>query len=271
MKKYTTSLLAIAGMILSATLPARALIVDFTDLNLPADSYRNTPAFTSNGAGFNNTYDSQYGSWGGFAYSNKTDTTTAGYGNQYSSITGTNGNGLAGGIYAVAYQDFYTPTIPRITLPIGYAEPVSITLTNTTYTYLAIRDGDAFSNQFIEGDWFKIAINAYSAASAPLGSLDFYLADYRSAVPAERYIVSSWTDVDLSSFGTGVSYLTFEFDSSDAGFFGINTPTFVAVGKLTAIPEPSTAGMALLAAAGSLGGWACGIFRRREAGKPRAA
>jgi len=230
----------------SAPQPVHAIIADFSDLTLSPDSYSNNSSFSSNGAGFNNSYDSLFGSWGGFSYSNKTDTTTPGYLNQYSAITGTSAAGIAGGIYAVAYEDSFTPTTPRLTLPIGFAEPVSIALTNTTYTYLAIRDGDGFSNAFVEGDWFKVAISGYSDANAPIGSLDFYLADYRSPTPSVRYIVDSWTIVDLSAWGAGVSYLTFEFSSSDVGFFGINTPTYVAVGNIAAIPEPSTVSLLLL-------------------------
>jgi len=239
------------------TQPASALVVDFSDLTLPAaESFHNNSAFASGGAGFNNTYSLTYGSWGGFAYSNTTDTTTAGYGNQYSAITGTNGSGVAGGIYAVAYEDTYTPTTPRIDFPIGYTEPVSIQLTNTTYTYLTLKDGNGFSLPFASGDWFKVAITGYSSGNASLGSLDFYLADYRSA---DWYIVNQWTSVDLTSMGSGVSYLTMEFASSDTGFYGINTPAYTAVGGLTVIPEPSGLGLLGLGLA-LLGGG--GVFRR---------
>ncbi|MBE2202884.1 MAG: DUF4465 domain-containing protein [Chthoniobacterales bacterium] len=246
MKKLAVISLAASGILLLASLPAPALIVDFTDLSLSAESFQNNAPFTSHGAGFNNSYDINWGSWGGFSYSNTTDTTTPGYLNQYSSITGTNANGVAGGIYAVAYQDFYTPTTPTITLPLGYTEPVSLTLTNTTYTYLAIRDGDGFANAFDAGDWFKVTITGYSSGNVSQGSLDFYLADYRSANPSERYIVNTWTEVNLTSFGSSVSYLTLEFDSSDTGIYGINTPTYAAVGKLNVVPEPSAAWLVLL-------------------------
>ena len=240
-----------AALVAAALGAAKAQVIDFSDLSLAAESYTNNSSFNSGGAGFNNSFNATYSSWGGFAYSNTTNSTGPGYTNQYSSITGTSGNGTAGGIYAVAYQDFYTPTTPTIVLPLGYQEPVSIRLTNTTYAYFAIRDGDGFTLPFAEGDWFTVTIHGYSAANALLGSVEYFLADFRSAVPSEHTILNSWETVSLTPLGAGVSYLTLTFDSSDTGAFGINTPTYAAVGNLVLIPEPGT-GVLVLAAAGLL-------------------
>ena len=40
--------------------------------------------FVTGGVAFHNEYDSTWGSWAGWAYANRTDTTTPGWGNQYS-------------------------------------------------------------------------------------------------------------------------------------------------------------------------------------------
>jgi len=253
MKKTFTAIAITAGLFFAVSQLATALVVDFSDLSLPTESFSNNSSFSSAGAGFNNSYDTLYGSWGGFAYSNTTDVATPGYANQYSAITGTSGSGVAGGIYAVGYQDTYSPTTPTITMPLGYAEPVSIRLTNTTYTYLTLRDGNGFSVPFTDGDWFKVTITGYSPSSVAVGSVDFYLADFRSAIPSEHYIVNQWTDVDLTPIGTGVSYLTLEFASTDTGAFGINTPTYVAVGNLTVVPEPGATGLFIFGLAGCFG------------------
>lgn len=225
--------------------------INFSDLPLPPESYHNDSAFTSGGATFNNSYDSTYFSWGGFAYSNIADVTTPDYTNQYSAITG---NGFAGSsVYAVAYMDTYTPTYPRITLPSGWDRPLSLTLTNTTYTYFTIQDGNDYASAFTTGDYFYVTITAYAAdGTTSLGSIDFYLADYRSANAADHYLIDQWTTVDLSSFGNGVSYLGFDLTSSDTGAFGMNTPAYFAVGGLSVVPEPSTAALLAVAAAG---GW----------------
>jgi hypothetical protein len=263
MKKIFASLAITAGLLSVVSQPAIALIVDFSDLSLTPASFTNNSSFSSAGAGFNNNYDVTYSSWGGFAYSNTTDVTTPGYTNQYSAITGTNGDGVAGGVYAVAYQDTYTPTTPTITMPIGYAEPVSIRLTNTTYAYLALQNGGGGATAFTDGDWFKVIITGYSPSSVSVGSVDFFLADFRSAVPSDHYIVNQWTDVNLSFMGTGVSSLTLEFASSDTGIYGINTPAYAAVGNLAVIPEPSTVFLLVLGLAGCSGMLILKSFLRR--------
>src|SRR5438552_19211589 len=74
-----------------------AQVVDFEDLGLPANSFANgsanvvppatvsTVPFVSRGATFNNRYDTSFGgTWAGWSVPTQTDTTTAGFGNQYS-------------------------------------------------------------------------------------------------------------------------------------------------------------------------------------------
>lgn len=245
--------------------------VTLEDKTVPATGYYNgsdsAGGFTSNGAFFNNGYDTTYGSWGGFSYSNKTDNTTAGYGNQYSAYAGSGAGGSAN--YAVGYVDTYTPTIPTITLPSGYSSPLSIAVTNTTYTALVIKNGDAafgvdpFSGPGVDnphdpaGDWFKLTISGYDATNTLTGSVDYFLADYRFANPAQYFIANTWVTLNLSGLGNNVSKLQFTLDSSDKGAFGINTPTYFAADNLVVgVPEPSSA---LLCVAGG-----CALlFRRR--------
>lgn len=238
--------------------------VTFEDKTVPAQGYYNgadgAAGFTSGGASFNNAYDSTFGSWGGFAYSNKTDTTTPGYANQYSAYAGSGAGGSAN--YAVGYVDTFTPAIPTITLPAGDSTPLSIAVTNATYPALVMKNGDAsfgvspfagpgISTNDLNGDWFKLTISGYDATDLLTGSVDFFLADYRFANPAQYYIANTWVTVNLSALGTDVSKLKFTIDSSDKGVFGINTPTYFAADNLAVagVPEPSP--VFLCAAGGS--------------------
>jgi hypothetical protein len=269
-KKYLLAVILSLGL----NLAGQAAIIDFSDLTLGSESYNNSsdPGFVSGGAGFNNTY-TYYGpdfeSWGGFSYTNKTDTTPEAdlWKSQYTAITGTDGNGVAGGTYGVAYLDSYTPTYPAITLPSGSDTPTSILVTNTVYTYYAMLDGYGTAKKFggldgTEEDWFLLTIRAYDILGTEISFVDFYLADYRFSDPAQDYIIDEWATIDLTSLGSGVAYLEFDFSSSDNGAWGMNTPAYVAIDNLVVVPEPSTW---LLLVLGSI----LLVWKRRYA--PRAA
>ncbi len=168
-------------------------IVTFDDLNLAPNSYWNgsggTGMFTSGDAVFMNGYNSTYHSWDGWAYSNMTDTTTPGYTNQYSAVTGSGVNGSSN--YGVAYNGGSYGTASPPNLSFGavsgndYDKVISgAYFTNTTYAYLSMLDGDSFAKKFggITGDdpdWFKLSIKGITAAGTYTDPIDFYLADYR--------------------------------------------------------------------------------------------
>src|SRR5690554_5514139 len=228
----------LASALLAVTTLKAQTTVDFEDLTLPsAESYYNgsdeAGEFTSGGVTFGNAYNTDWGSWSGFSYSNITDNTTAGFANQYSAIPGVGVNSSEN--YAV-YTNGDT-----LYLPGTHADLISVQLSNTTYAYFSMKDGDQFAKQFgspngadespdgTEGeDFFFVRIYGHDGSDALVDSVDFYLADYRFADDTEDYIVDTWTNVDLSTL-TGVSYLTFDFHSSDVGDWGINTPQYFAM------------------------------------------
>lgn len=221
-------------------------IIDFSDLSLDPESYYNgadeAGEFFSNGARFNNYHDPQYGTWGGWAYSNSTDSATAGWDNQYTAITGS-GIG-ASGVYAIGYFDTFTPAIPRIDL--GKSTSLSgIQVTNTTYSYYSMRDGDDFAKKFggargDDPDFLRLSITGLDENDNITGSVDFFLADFRFEDNSLDYIVDEWEWVDLSGFGSQTRYLTFGIESSDSSIYGSNTPAYFALGEVAVIPEPST-------------------------------
>ncbi|WP_428937722.1 DUF4465 domain-containing protein [Fontivita pretiosa] len=263
--------LAMALLLARGTATADVVTVDFSDKALPANSFYNgsdlAGGFTSGGAHFWNNYNTQFQSWIGFAYSNVNNTTTPGFTNQYAAITGSGVGGA--GVYAVGFDVGLPPTV---TLPF----PTSVSglfVTNTTYTYLAIRDGnDGFGivRQFGDDpsqpgagnqghpDWYKLTIIGRDASSAITGSIEFYLADYRFADNADDYVVSDWRWVDLTGLGSSVKTLEFSVASSDVGPFGINTPTYFALDNLVYVPEPTTWAMIGVVV------WCVGRGRARE-------
>jgi hypothetical protein len=233
--------------------PAAAAVIDFEDVALSPNSATyggpgtlpdyepEQVTLTSGSASFRTTITryspDEY--WSGFAFSNRGDTTTNSWTNDTSSFTGGGAGGA--GNFAVAYWQSYNPS-PLIGLPAGM-QPVSVKLVNTTYTALTIRDGDPnnFSpGEYDAGDFLSVTFTGNSAVDGTgttTGSATFFLADYRES-PA--IIVDSWTEVSLATLGEARSIVV-DFDSSDVGPWGINTPTYVALDdlRLAAVPEPS--------------------------------
>ena len=258
-----------AGLAVTVALAAGARaggLANFENLTLGPNQYWNGSSgaggFTSGPVFFNNLYtiDSFTGwaFWGGWAYSDMTDSTTPGYGNQYSAIAGGGQGGSSN--YGVAYLDTWYGTTPTVTL----ATPSIVEgawFTNTTYAYLDMKNGSDYSKKFggatgSDLDWFLVKITGKNAAGQTTGSVDFYLADFRFA---QDYILHDWTWADLSGLGE-VKSLEFTLASSDSGSYGMNTPAYFAMDTMMT-PEPGTLTLVGL-------GLAMALARRREA-RPR--
>ena len=201
-------------------------VIDFQSVALEPDSYWNG----SDGAGemvlgmasFNNSYDSNWGAWSGFAISNVTDTETAGWSNQYSAYVASEPN--AGNNYAVSYV---TGTVANITF-ITAVNLQSVKITNSTYAYHSILNGDDYTRKFEDGDWFLLTIVGFNSDEEILGEEMFYLADFRNSASV---IVDDWTKIDLRGL-KGVTKIVFHLTSSDVGEFGINTPAYFCMDDL---------------------------------------
>lgn len=223
---------------------AVTVTIDFEELPLDGGDFYNgsdeAGGFISHSTVFNNLY-TDFGPgccWNGWAYSQTTDPNTAGPGNQYSAFPGSGAAGSAK--YGVGFSglDSGGGIVPEIALPAG-AEPTSVQITNTTYAAQSMLHSDSFAKKFggLSGndpDWFLLTIEAYSAANVLVGTVPFYLADYRFADPNEDYVVDQWTTVDLSSLaGLGATRLDFRLASSDVHpSFGMNTPAYMAIDDL---------------------------------------
>jgi hypothetical protein len=221
-------------------------------------------SFTTAGATFNNSYNATFDTWSGWAYSNVTNVTTPGFGNQYAAYALPNGGGDNSSNFGVAFT--FNPGDATIQLPVGM-RPASVRLTNTTYAALSMRDGDQFAKKFggtsgNDPDFFLLTITGLNGQNQPTGSVNFYLADYRFTDNSLDYIVAQWTTVDLSALGEDTSRLSFALTSSDVGAFGMNTPAYFALDNLvlTPVPEPSLVGWSVAVA---FGAWR--LIRRQKA------
>ena len=180
--------------------------------------------FDVNGVSFNNTYNPDWDSWSGFSYSNTNDSLTEGFGNQYSAITGEGYNGNNNYlIYTEGGEvSFENPVIVN-----------EIAVTNTTYAYYSMLNGDDFATQFEQEDWFLLTVYGWDESNNLLeDSVNFYLADFRDVLAENHYIVNTWEQIDLSVLGE-VSKLSFKLRSSDVGEWGMNTPNYFSLGGLS--------------------------------------
>ena len=227
------------------------IVSTFEDLGVPPNSFSNNAgpsgSFVSAGNSFNNTFSPDFGGiWSGWAISSTTDTTTPGFGNQYSAITGSGADGSA--TYGVAFTfgsnaNPFHPASSFVNLAAG-TDPVSIQVTNTTYAYLSMLNGDTFEHAFGKNDFFELTITGFSGpggAGQKTGEVDFFLADF---LGTNSYIVNTWDTVDLSSLGESGSLVFGLVSSQNDPVFGMNTPAFFAADNFTvstnAVPEPSS-------------------------------
>ena len=192
--------------------------------------------FTDFGGGFT--------AWSGFAFSNHTDTTTPGFGNQYSAFAGGGQSGSS--TYALGFGD-----AARMVFNTTVNGPqAGAWFTNTTYAALSMRDGDQFAKKFggdsgNDPDFFMLTLQGFLGGIAG-NTVDFPLADFRFADNTENYILDEWTWLGFSELGT-FDEIQFSFDSSDVSEGFINTPTYFAMDTMV-IPEPTTATLVLLPA-----------------------
>ena len=210
--------------------------VENVGATIPQESFYNgadgAGGFRSGKVHFNNSYNPAFGSWGGWSASNTTDTVTPGFFNQYSAISG--GGALDSPTYAVA-SAFPGGTVPTLTVDEGY-QFKSLSLTNSTYAALSMMQGDAFAKKFggetgDDPDFFLLTIEGIDSLGESVGSIDFYLADFRFADNELDYVVDQWTQVDVSGL-VGATSLEFYLSSSDVGDFGMNTPAYFALDEV---------------------------------------
>lgn len=134
----------------------------------------------------------------------------------------------------------------------------SVSLNNTETTVYAVENGQGVARRFGSLDQDESFLVRFVDLDEG-DSLDFELASFDS-VNEELFVLKDWTSVDLSSLNS--RRIGIEFQSTDTGTFGINTPMYVALDNVvfTTVPEPTAASVLLL----------CGCFatyRRLRKGK----
>jgi len=242
MKKTITLLFLVLAITVSKA-QTSTVTISFETFTLSANSaYTNTNslAFSTSSVSFEYKWSTAFNYWtGGFSYTNKYDSSTAGFGNLYGvkPLKGYNNSNT----YVIA-QD---KGIIKLSAPSTTVDGFYIT--NTTYAFKSIRNGDAFARKFGDTtgtgsgttipqgsypDFFKITVKGYKNGVLKTDSVPFYLADYSFSNNTQDYLINNWQWVNTSSLGD-VDSIKFFMYTSDNGSFGPNTPLFFAMDNFT--------------------------------------
>ena len=172
------------------------------------------------------TNSTQYGYWGGFTASNRTDLSQTGLNAQYTAAAGCGYDGSTQ--YAVAYTmgvqtDVYATDGQLHTVTGCY-------VTNNLWTYQDILQGGYGEPPYggptgNDPDWFKVTATGKNASGQTVGTLDFYLADFRFANNEEDYVLNTWEWFDLSPLGD-VATISFSLSSSRGSGYNMITPAY---------------------------------------------
>ena len=204
--------------------------IDFEDVKIPAKGYLDSiqGGLAIQGFTFENTYlfDDYYKYWyfsKGFALSNIVNVDSAGFNNLYAAYAG------SGALNSQNY--LLTTNNAGVKLP-STVQLVSISITNSTYAALSMKNGDGFAKKFTgkDKDFFKVWIKGYSIGKVK-DSMEVYLANFQYADSSQSFIQKEWKTVDLSKF-VSIDSLSFKLESKDVGQWGMNTPGYFTVDNI---------------------------------------
>lgn len=104
----------------------------------------------------------------------------------------------------------------------------SLWVCNSAYVAGVILNGNNSAAKFKDGDWFKLIVKGYVQGDAKAVAQDeIYLADFRDG---KKLVMDQWTEFKLNNIAKEkVNRIKFEFDGSDKGEWGLNTPAYACI------------------------------------------
>ena len=175
---------------------------------------------------FTNYNYTSWGYWGGFTASNRTDLNQSGLDAQYTAAAGCGYDGSTQ--YAVSYT---MGVLTEVYAADGQSHTVTgCYVTNNLWTYQDILQGGYGELPYggttgNDPDWFKVTATGKNASGQVVGTLDFYLADYRFSNNEEDYVLNTWEWFDLSPLGS-VATISFDLSSSRGSGSNMITPAY---------------------------------------------
>lgn len=184
----------------------------------------------------------------GFVYSNMKTDTSLNYTNDLIAVTQEGYNGSANYVVSfvkIDYNTFKIDTNKILLKGKAMHKPVNgFYITNTMYAYKAIQRGYFSARPFTRdsNDYFKVIIRGYLNGQLKNDSVDVFLADYRQSNLTNDTLLNTWKWVNLLPLGD-VDSLALTMASTDAGMFGVNTPTYFCIDNFSTY-ETSSVGNA---------------------------
>lgn len=225
MKKIILPLMLLLGPLAQAQ-----TVASFESITLSADSFKDgrdgLDLIVEEGLQFPVSWDTSYQFWsGGWAISNQSDSSRMDFDGLYQSITG---SGHESQQYLVGQQGSFFVINQADLMPLQ-----GFYLTNTSYAYHSMRNGDFVAKKFggqdgTDPDYFVLYITGKANGTWLEDTIEFYLADFRFEDSNQDYIVKDWSWISIEKL-KGADSLFFHMASSDTGDWGINTPTFFVV------------------------------------------
>lgn len=187
----------------------------------------------------------EWNTWNGFVASRNSDTADYTSGNwlehQFTAITGGGMSGVATP-YMVAYWNSgevleNVLTTDKPSCLVQYAggnvfKPLSVFVTNTTYSYCAMKNGTQWSKKFSKGDYCKLLAYGITVDDTVTAPVEMFLAKYETDGDLP---VSQWVYFNLESLGR-VKAVFFRMESSDTGKWGMSNPAYFAIDRMSIMP-----------------------------------
>lgn len=178
-------------------------------------------SYDESGISFPVTYTPSWGSWSGFAVSNRTATTYKDMNpDQFNNITGA---ARSGNNFCIVQ-----PYMEKL----EFDKPVTIKgfwYTNTSWVVNAILNGDGMTpGKFEAADWFRCVL--YPAPAEGMGG-----ARYELYLAKDGEYVKDWQYCDLSNVDAfkNIQSLSFAFEGTKQNDYGVTTPAYMCIDDVT--------------------------------------
>lgn len=129
---------------------------------------------------------------------------------------------------------YYSNTIEGTKHPF---KPQSVYVNNACYTYYTMKDGDQWSKQFTQGDYCELIAHGVKTDGTET-TTSIRLADC-TGTDTDKWFIDEWTVFNLTPLGE-ITDIYFTMKSTDEGQWGMNTPAFFCIDRLSAeaqLPE----------------------------------